>query len=158
MVKFSVHSSWKGLGSSRKCWVTLLSFFLCLLSWCECWSCAVHWRFEESECGSHQIGLCFVRCADGAVIDSGLHPVAKEWLEAAEVQCNRDGHFRGVGINKMDVIEAIAENAANHSVKMVYLATDGWLRGSKAIELVTEVFIAKFHVHSDHKPISHLYV
>lgn len=105
---------------------------------------AVHWRFEESECGSHQIGLCFVRCADGAVIDSGLHPVAKEWLEAAEVQCNRDGHFRGVGINKMDVIEAIAENAANHSVKMVYLATDGWLRGPKAIELVTEVF-ANFH-------------
>jgi hypothetical protein len=83
-----------------------------------------------------------VRCADGAVIDSGLHPVAKEWLEAAEVQCNRDGHFRGVGINKMDVIEAIAENAANHSVKMVYLATDGWLRGPKAIGLVTEVFVA----------------
>jgi hypothetical protein len=93
-------------------------------------------------CSSLEIGLCFVRCADGAVIDSGLHPVAKEWLEAAEVQCNRDGHFRGVGINKMDVIEAIAENAANHSVKMVYLATDGWLRGPKAIGLVTEVFVA----------------
>jgi hypothetical protein len=64
---------------------------------------AVHWRFEETECGPHKIGLCFVRCSDGAVIDSGLHPHAKEWIGVSIDQCKHAGHFRGVGLDKFDV-------------------------------------------------------
>ncbi|KAG0619965.1 hypothetical protein M758_4G178600 [Ceratodon purpureus] len=100
---------------------------------------AVHWRFEESECGPHNIGLCFVRCEDGSVIDTGLHAEAKEWHEAAKVACNKNGHFRGVTLDMRDILDAIEERAANHSVKTIYFATDGWLRGPQGIRLVKEV-------------------
>lgn len=100
---------------------------------------AVHWRFEESECAAHHVGLCFVRCDDGSVINSGLHPEAKEWIKAAETPCNRDGHFRGVILHQKDIIEAIEERASNHSVNTIYLATDGWMRGHHSISLLTEI-------------------
>ncbi|KAH6556487.1 hypothetical protein KP509_1Z175600 [Ceratopteris richardii] len=44
---------------------------------------AVHWRFEESLCKATEVGekvggvgLCFLRCGDAAVIDSGFHAEA----------------------------------------------------------------------------------
>lgn len=100
---------------------------------------AVHWRFEESECGKHNIGLCFVRCEDGSVIDTGLHAEAKEWHDAAKVACNRDGHFRGVTLDVRDILDAIQERAASHSVTTIYFATDGWMRGPHGARLVKEV-------------------
>ncbi|CAK9214065.1 unnamed protein product [Sphagnum troendelagicum] len=103
---------------------------------------AVHWRFEESECGPHKLGLCFVRCSDGAVIDSGLHPNAKEWIGLSIDQCrgngHASGHFRGVGLDKFDVFDAIFDHAQKNNVKTVYLATDGWIRGEKGVALVQE--------------------
>jgi len=104
---------------------------------------AVHWRFEESECGPHKLGLCFVRCSDGAVIDSGLHPDAKEWIGLSIDQCkgngHASGHFRGVGLDKFDVFDAIFDHAQKNNVKTVYLATDGWIRGEQGVALVQEV-------------------
>jgi hypothetical protein len=100
---------------------------------------AVHWRFEETECGPHKIGLCFVRCSDGAVVDSGLHPHAKEWIGVSIDQCKHAGHFRGVGLDKFDVFDAIFDRAQNYSLKTVYLATDGWIRGEEGVMLVKEV-------------------
>lgn len=101
---------------------------------------AVHWRFEESRCRNrHQAGLCVARCSDGAAVDSGLHPEGKEWFEASKVQCSRDGHFRGVALDKADILEAIYDRAQNHSLKAVYLATDGWLRGPGGTALIQYV-------------------
>jgi hypothetical protein len=80
-----------------------------------------------------------VRCDDGSVINSGLHPEAKEWIKAAGIPCNRDGHFRGVILHQKDIIAAIEERASNHSVNTIYLATDGWMRGHHSIALLTEV-------------------
>lgn len=100
---------------------------------------AVHWRFEESRCPNHQVGLCFSRCNDGSVVSSGLHPVAKEWLKASEDECNENSHFRGVGLSKTDIIATIEERAAKHSLKTLYLATDGWIRGAEGRALLKEV-------------------
>ncbi|KAG0592638.1 hypothetical protein KC19_1G269400 [Ceratodon purpureus] len=96
---------------------------------------AVHWRFEETECNGHHVGLCFVRCDDGSVINSGLHPEALEWRKACAY---KDGHFPGVLLNKNDIIDVIQERASNHSVTNIYLATDGWMRGPDSIALVKE--------------------
>ncbi len=98
---------------------------------------AVHWRFEQSECGSRNSGLCFVRCGDGALIDSGLHPDAKEWIEMSKDQCKN--HALGVGLDKFDLFNAIFDRAQNYSLKTVYLATDGWIRGPPGAALVKEV-------------------
>ncbi|XP_073393806.1 uncharacterized protein [Physcomitrium patens] len=100
---------------------------------------AVHWRFEESECGPHNIGLCFVRCQDGSVIDTGLRSEANEWHEASQIQCNRDGHFRGVTLDRNDILDAIQDRALNHSVNTIYFATDGWMRGPQGVALVKEI-------------------
>lgn len=79
-----------------------------------------------------------MRCEDGSVIDTGLRSQAKEWHDAAEIQCNRDGHFRGVALDKTDILDAIQERAGNHNVSTIYFATDGWMRGAKGIPLVKE--------------------
>ncbi|XP_024403021.1 uncharacterized protein [Physcomitrium patens] len=99
---------------------------------------AVHWRFEESSCPRHQIGLCFSRCKDGSIIDTNFHPFAKEWVKMSEDECNTAGHFRGVGLSKLDIIATIEQRAANHSINTVYLATDGWTRGPEGLALIKE--------------------
>lgn len=99
----------------------------------------MHWRFEESQCKEYPIGLCFVRCSDGAIVDSGLHPLAKQWLKSEDTGFCRHKGFIGVGLHKMDLIDAIEERAKNHSFNTVYLATDGWMRGADGVTLLTEV-------------------
>lgn len=107
---------------------------------------AVHWRFHESNCARNELGLCFLRCSDGSVIDSGLHPFAREWTELRKHRCPRDRmHFRGVLLDKQDLIEAIRERAANNNLSAVYLATDGWMRGTIEQALVTEVVASLRH-------------
>ncbi|KAG0600085.1 hypothetical protein M758_11G006300 [Ceratodon purpureus] len=103
---------------------------------------AVHWRFEESRCSNHQVGLCFSRCKDGSVVSSGLHPAAKEWLKTSQDECNENGHFRGVGLSKADIIATIKERAAKHSLSTLYLATDGWIRGAESLALLMEVVLS----------------
>jgi hypothetical protein len=100
---------------------------------------AVHWRFEESECRGHHVGLCFVRCDDGSVIDSGLHPKAQEWHKATETGCSKGSRFRGVTLDKQDILDTIHERALNHSVHTIYLATDGWMRGAASVTLLKDV-------------------
>lgn len=97
------------------------------------WKFAVHWRFEETECRGHHVGLCFVRCDDGSVINSGLRPEVQAW---GNVCPYADGHFPGVLLDKDDILDVIQERALNHSVTTVYFATDGWLRGPQSIALV----------------------
>jgi hypothetical protein len=94
---------------------------------------AVHSRFEETECRGHHIGLCFVRCDDGSVINSGLCPEVQAW---GNVCPYADGHFPGVLLDKDDILDVIQERALNHNVTTVYYATDGWLRGPESIALV----------------------
>jgi hypothetical protein len=107
---------------------------------------AVHWRFEESICSGHQLGLCFLRCGDGSVIDSGLHPdmaknssnISFELVE--KKSCPRDG-ARGVIVSKANLVAAIAAKAARENVSIVYLATDGWIRGPSERALIKQVCI-----------------
>jgi len=80
-----------------------------------------------------------VRCDDGSVIDSGLRPEAQEWHRAAETRCKNRGRFRGVTLDKNDILDAIHERAMNHSVNTIYLATDGWIRGAHGVALVKEI-------------------
>ena len=104
--------------------------------------CVVHWRFEESLCKDHQLGLCFLRCGDGSVIDSGLHPVIKNlnmtYAFLQKESCPRDG-ARGVLVSKVDLIEAIYAKSIKENVSIIYLATDGWMRGPTQQALVKEV-------------------
>lgn len=100
---------------------------------------AVHWRFEESNCRGHELGLCFIRCNDGSEIDSGLHPSAIEWVDLGQHKCPHDHSIRGVSVSKLDLIAAIQETAKKDKVDVVYLATDGWMRGPKELALVKEV-------------------
>lgn len=79
-----------------------------------------------------------MRCEDGSVIDTGLPSQAKEWHDAAKIQCNRDGHFRGVTLDKTDILDAIQERAGKHNVGTIYFATDGWMRGPQGVRLVQE--------------------
>jgi len=65
------------------------------------------------------------------VIDTNLHPTAKEWLEASENECNTDGHFRGVGLSEEDIVATIEERVAKQGLNTVYMATDGWIRGDQ---------------------------
>lgn len=73
------------------------------------------------------------------MIDSGLHPVAKEWLKTSENECQGKSHFRGVGLSKKDIIATIEERAAKHNLSTIYMATDGWIRGAEGLALVKEV-------------------
>lgn len=108
---------------------------------------AVHWRFEESICKGEQLGLCFLRCGDGAVIDSGLHattlglPFAtigpSLHTEIKNACKHADG--KGVMVSKKDLVTAIKDKAFKENITSVYLATDGWLRGSQSEALVTKV-------------------
>ncbi|XP_057874117.2 uncharacterized protein LOC131080036 isoform X2 [Cryptomeria japonica] len=93
----------------------------------------VHWRFEESNCKNHDLGLCFVRCGDGSIISSGLHFM--KW---------KKHHWNCMGIitTMEDIVAAILEKAKEQSVDSVYLATDGWIRGHKAQMLLAKVIRA----------------
>ena len=73
------------------------------------------------------------------MVSSGLHPAAKEWLKTSQDECNENGHFRGVGLSKADIIATIKERAAKHSLSTLYLATDGWIRGAESLALLKEV-------------------
>eukprot|EP01018_Ginkgo_biloba_P014570 Gb_29917 [translate_table: standard] len=98
---------------------------------------AIHWRFEESNCKGHDLGLCFVRCGDGSIVSSGLHSVAMlDWSKKAR-HCS--SLIRGVLVRKQDMISAILEKVREQNVSNVYLATDGWIRGSHEQMLVAEV-------------------
>lgn len=77
-----------------------------------------------------------MRCDDGSVINSGLHPEVQAWRKACAY---RGGHFPGVLLDKNDIIDIIQERASNHSVTNIYLATDGWMRGPDSIALVKEI-------------------
>ena len=57
----------------------------------------------------------------------------------SENECKGNGHFRGVGLSKMDIIATIEERAAKHNLNTVYMATDGWIRGVEGLALVKEV-------------------
>ncbi|KAH7284033.1 hypothetical protein KP509_34G036600 [Ceratopteris richardii] len=127
---------------------------------------AVHWRFEESLCKGTEagekvggVGLCFLRCGDAAVIDSGLHAEAmglpaltKATLRSSVTDgdphetdhtihqtCRHLPDTTQVTISKTDLIAAILEKASTENVSSVYIATDGWLRGQRAQTLVKEV-------------------
>eukprot|EP01018_Ginkgo_biloba_P014535 Gb_17634 [translate_table: standard] len=102
----------------------------------------VHWRFEESNCRGHDLGLCFVRCGDGSIVSSGLRSAARrDWNKQAK-KCSSESKYRGVVVKKQDIINAILEKAREQNVSNVYLATDGWIRGSHEQILVAEVVIA----------------
>ncbi|CAN5950885.1 unnamed protein product [Sphagnum jensenii] len=66
----------------------------------------------------------------------GLHPDAKEWIEMSKDQCKN--RALGVGLDKFDLFNAIFDRAQNYSLKTVYLATDGWIRGPHGAALVKE--------------------
>lgn len=105
---------------------------------------AVHWRFEESICEGEQLGLCFLRCGDGAVIDSGLHAAARGFIGPSlqiqtNRQCKRVVDSKGVMVSRQDLVAAISSKALKENVSSVYLATDGWMRGSHAESLVRKV-------------------
>lgn len=102
---------------------------------------AVHWRFEESSCAKHSIGLCFLRCTDGSVIATGLRPHSKASLKMPMTKCRKGTQFRAIGLSKMDIVSAIEDRAANHSLSTIYMATDGWIRGTKGLALVKEVVL-----------------
>jgi hypothetical protein len=85
------------------------------------------------------LGLCFVRCDDGSVVDSGLHPDAQEWHKVNKTRCENKSSFRGVTLDKNDILATIHERALNHNVTAIYLATDGWLRGAASVALVKEI-------------------
>ncbi len=44
-----------------------------------------------------------------------------------------------MGLDKFDLFNAIFDRAQNYSLKTVYLATDGWIRGPHGAALVKEV-------------------
>lgn len=73
------------------------------------------------------------------MIDTGLIPVAKEWLKASEIKCGGDGHFLGVGLSKLDIVATVEDRIAKHNLTSVYMATDGWIRGPEGLALVNEV-------------------
>ncbi|CAM6129305.1 unnamed protein product [Calypogeia fissa] len=96
---------------------------------------AVHWRFEESLCRGEDMGSCFLRCGDGAIINTGLHPSAKEWIASSAKQC----HFHAVKVTEEDVVGAIYDRAIERNLSTVYLATDGWVRGQEGILRIRKV-------------------
>lgn len=54
-------------------------------------------------------------------------------------KCRKGTQFRAIGLSKMDIVSAIEDRAANHSLSTIYMATDGWIRGTKGLALVKEV-------------------
>ncbi|KAI5068354.1 hypothetical protein GOP47_0016699 [Adiantum capillus-veneris] len=107
---------------------------------------AVHWRFEESLCKANELGLCFLRCGDGAVISSGLHATTRGLPIAAQrgreqmgSSCKRMVDSTWVKLSKEDLVSAIIDKALKENVSFVYIATDGWMRGSHAHNLIREV-------------------
>ncbi|KAG6547247.1 hypothetical protein Mapa_011183 [Marchantia paleacea] len=98
---------------------------------------AIHWRFEESFCGGRQLGTCFLRCGDGAIVATRLKVEAKEWQ--AHAQNLRNCHFHGVKVAKEDMVAAIYDRAMQSRVQTVYIATDGWVRGKEGKLLIRDV-------------------
>eukprot|EP00249_Psilotum_nudum_P004205 c17746_g1_i2 orf=1078-2184(-) len=103
---------------------------------------AVHWRFDESTYNGHPLGLYFIRCGDGSIVDSGLHPPAREWVQHSKRRC--PGGVRGVAVATDDIIIAISDWAKKYNLHNVYLATDGWMRGTDSQLLLEEVLICLF--------------
>lgn len=101
-----------------------------------CHWCAVHWRFEESLCGGQEMGSCFLRCGDGAIINTGLHPLAKELIDSSSKAC----HFHSVKVTEEDIVGAIHDRACDRNLSTIYLATDGWIRGQEGVRLIKEVW------------------
>lgn len=104
---------------------------------------AVHWRFEESLCQGDELGLCFLRCGDGAEISSGLHATTRGFAIATKRErkssCKHMVDSTRVVISKEDLVSAIINKAFKENVSFVYIATDGWMRGSHAQNLIKEV-------------------
>ncbi|KAG6547250.1 hypothetical protein Mapa_011186 [Marchantia paleacea] len=91
---------------------------------------SVHWRFEESNCNGHPLGLCFTRCNDGAVIGGGLKSPRFMDLPTVMENLRAGSGFHGTGLTKEDVSAAIFDKAVEQHVQHIYLSTDGWLRGN----------------------------
>ncbi|KAL3696172.1 hypothetical protein R1sor_010248 [Riccia sorocarpa] len=93
---------------------------------------SVHWRFEESRCRGHRLGLCFRRCRDGAVVGGGLK--SERYVELPLVTDHFDlgAGFHGAGLTREDIAAAIFDKAAEEGVQSVYLSTDGWLRDDES--------------------------
>lgn len=81
------------------------------------------------------MGSCFLRCGDGAIINTGLHPLAREWINSFSKAC----HFHAIEVTKEDVVGAIYDRACERNLSTVYLATDGWIRGQEGVRLIKEV-------------------
>jgi hypothetical protein len=97
--------------------------------------CVVHWRFEEHSCGKEHLGRCFVRCGDGAIVNTGLHSLAEEWRDSSKDECRS----HAVKVTTEDLVGAIYDRCSEKNLGTVYLATDGWIRGHEGSKLVTEV-------------------
>lgn len=93
---------------------------------------SVHWRFEESNCRGHPLGLCFSRCTDGAVIANGRASETWNSMTHEGRKQNSKNGFNGVFVSKEDVSGAIYDRAIAHGVHSVYLSTDGHLRGPES--------------------------
>lgn len=101
--------------------------------------CAVHWRFEESNCRGHPLGLCFSRCTDGAVIANGRASETWNNMTLEGRKENSKNGFNGVFVSTDDLSGAIYDRAVKHGIQNVYLATDGWLRGPESTGILKRV-------------------
>lgn len=92
-------------------------------------TCVVHWRFEETNCRGHPLGLCFRRCTDGALMSNGRASDTWNNMTLEGTEDNGKTGLQGVYVSREDVSGAIYDRAVQHGMHNVYLATDGWLRG-----------------------------
>eukprot|EP00850_Spirogloea_muscicola_P002716 SM000010S04354 [mRNA] locus=s10:1095085:1106203:+ [translate_table: standard] len=104
---------------------------------------AVHWRFEETMCIGLTLGLCFIRCDNGANVDDpAFLPKAHEWTDLhSHGGCPRGSHHTGVQVARDDLTNAIIDEAAKHGLSSIYIATDGWLRGDEGCRLLATVVL-----------------
>ncbi|KAL3696171.1 hypothetical protein R1sor_010247 [Riccia sorocarpa] len=93
---------------------------------------SVHWRFEESFCRGHRLGLCFSRCRDGALVGGGLKSERYVELPLVTDHFTARAGFHGAGLTREDIAAAIFDKAAEERVQSVYLSTDGWLRDDES--------------------------
>ncbi|CAM6126080.1 unnamed protein product [Calypogeia fissa] len=93
---------------------------------------SVHWRFEESNCRGHPLGLCFSRCTDGAVIANGRASETWNSMTLEGRKQNSKNGFNGVFVSQEDLSGAIYDQAVKHEMHNIYLSTDGWLRGAES--------------------------
>ncbi|KAL2642861.1 hypothetical protein R1flu_010448 [Riccia fluitans] len=98
---------------------------------------ALHWRFEETLCGRRQLGTCFLRCGDGAIVATRLRVEAPEWREHEKKM--RECSFHGVRVTVEDMVAALHDKATEMGADAVYIATDGWVRGKEGKFLVKQV-------------------